>query len=75
MPSVYELFGDGAWVVPNVNLKPFLKTLEGPRLELIFGDAVKLDFTALAPAPNKVVANIPYHITTDLAKADPQLML
>jgi iron complex outermembrane receptor protein/vitamin B12 transporter len=22
MPSVYELFGDGAWVVPNVNLKP-----------------------------------------------------
>jgi len=22
MPSVYELFGDGAWVIPNVNLKP-----------------------------------------------------
>ncbi len=50
----------------DTDLKPFLKTLEGPRLELIFGDAVKLDFTALAPAPNKVVANIPYHITTPL---------
>ncbi|KUK40235.1 MAG: Ribosomal RNA small subunit methyltransferase A [Synergistales bacterium 54_24] len=50
----------------DTDLKPFLRILEGPRLELIFGDAVKLDFTALAPAPNKVVANIPYHITTPL---------
>ncbi len=50
----------------DTDLKPFLRMLEGPRLELIFGDAVRLDFTALTPTPNKLVANIPYHITTPL---------
>ncbi|MBQ9565811.1 MAG: ribosomal RNA small subunit methyltransferase A [Synergistaceae bacterium] len=36
------------------------------RLSLHWGDAVRLDYAALLPFPNKVVANIPYNITTPL---------
>lgn len=37
---------------------------EKPNAELIFGDAVNIDFAALAPAPNKLVANLPYNVAT-----------
>jgi len=33
-----------------------------PNTTLHMGDAVKLDFTTLDPAPNKVVANLPYGV-------------
>jgi 16S rRNA (adenine1518-N6/adenine1519-N6)-dimethyltransferase len=39
---------------------------EEPRLHLIWGDAMKVDYGALSPFPNKIVANIPYNITTPL---------
>ncbi len=36
------------------------------RFSLIWEDALALDYTALSPHPGKVVANIPYNITTPL---------
>ncbi|MCX8569468.1 MULTISPECIES: 16S rRNA (adenine(1518)-N(6)/adenine(1519)-N(6))-dimethyltransferase RsmA [Hyphomicrobiales] len=36
------------------------------RLEVISGDALKTDFTALASGPVKIVANLPYNIGTEL---------
>ena len=36
------------------------------RLLLHWGDAVRYDYGSLSPFPNKVVANIPYNITTPL---------
>lgn len=33
-----------------------------PNADLIFGDAVNIDFAALTPAPNKLVANLPYSV-------------
>jgi 16S rRNA (adenine1518-N6/adenine1519-N6)-dimethyltransferase len=36
------------------------------RLTVIEGDARKLDITALAPAPRRVVANLPYNVATPL---------
>lgn len=36
------------------------------RLCLHWGDAVKYDYPSLSPFPNKVIANIPYNITTPL---------
>jgi 16S rRNA (adenine1518-N6/adenine1519-N6)-dimethyltransferase len=39
---------------------------EQPRLDVIWSDAMKVDYGALVPFPNKVVANIPYNITTPL---------
>ena len=36
------------------------------RLQIHWGDAVKYDYSSLTPFPNKVVANIPYNITTPL---------
>jgi 16S rRNA (adenine1518-N6/adenine1519-N6)-dimethyltransferase len=36
------------------------------RLELIDGDALKLDPAELTPAPRKIVANLPYNIATAL---------
>ena len=35
-------------------------------LSLHWGDAVKFDYASLNPFPNKVIANIPYNITTPL---------
>ena len=35
-------------------------------VNLIFGDALELDLAALAPAPTKLVANLPYNIATPL---------
>jgi 16S rRNA (adenine1518-N6/adenine1519-N6)-dimethyltransferase len=36
------------------------------RLELVEGDALKVDPAALAPAPRRIVANLPYNIATAL---------
>jgi 16S rRNA (adenine1518-N6/adenine1519-N6)-dimethyltransferase len=36
------------------------------KLELVEGDALKLDPAALTPAPRKIVANLPYNIATAL---------
>jgi 16S rRNA (adenine1518-N6/adenine1519-N6)-dimethyltransferase len=35
-------------------------------VELVFGDALRLDLTALDPAPTKFVANLPYNVATPL---------
>lgn len=37
-----------------------------PQVELIFADAMQLDYRALAPAPTAMVANLPYSIATPL---------
>ncbi|MBQ7154240.1 MAG: ribosomal RNA small subunit methyltransferase A [Synergistaceae bacterium] len=49
-------------------LKPELEELSrnDNRLVLHWGDAVKHDYASLVPFPNKVIANIPYNITTPL---------
>jgi 16S rRNA (adenine1518-N6/adenine1519-N6)-dimethyltransferase len=35
-------------------------------VELLFGDALRLDLSALEPHPNKLVANLPYNVATPL---------
>ena len=48
------------------SLQPFLEELSGnyDNLRLFWGDALKTDFhESFDPTPNKMVANIPYHIT------------
>ncbi|MBQ3654903.1 MAG: ribosomal RNA small subunit methyltransferase A [Synergistaceae bacterium] len=49
-------------------LRPELEELarENDRLRLHWGDAVRFDYESLKPFPNKVIANIPYNITTPL---------
>ena len=49
-------------------LRPELEELarSDERLVLHFADAVKFDYPSLKPFPNKVIANIPYNITTPL---------
>jgi 16S rRNA (adenine1518-N6/adenine1519-N6)-dimethyltransferase len=37
-----------------------------PRLTVLWDDAVRANYGSLSPFPNKVVANIPYNITTPL---------
>ncbi|MGF1629551.1 MAG: 16S rRNA (adenine(1518)-N(6)/adenine(1519)-N(6))-dimethyltransferase RsmA [Kiloniellaceae bacterium] len=36
------------------------------RLEVVEGDALKLDLTAIGPAPRQIVSNLPYNISTAL---------
>jgi 16S rRNA (adenine1518-N6/adenine1519-N6)-dimethyltransferase len=45
-------------------LRPALQASVGglPNVQLHWGDAMRIDLTALAPAPSKVVANLPYSI-------------
>ncbi|MCC7305083.1 MAG: 16S rRNA (adenine(1518)-N(6)/adenine(1519)-N(6))-dimethyltransferase RsmA [Alphaproteobacteria bacterium] len=43
-----------------------LQELEDRRLEIIQGDALETDLTALEPAPRAIVANLPYNIATPL---------
>ncbi len=43
-------------------LEPHLVAIEGT--DLHWGDALRLDVGALEPAPNKLVANLPYNIAT-----------
>jgi 16S rRNA (adenine1518-N6/adenine1519-N6)-dimethyltransferase len=38
----------------------------GDRVEVTFGDALRVDLGALSPAPDKLVANLPYAIATPL---------
>ena len=46
---------------------PLLASLNGrANATVSFGDAMKLDLAALAPAPNKLVANLPYGIAATL---------
>ena len=49
-------------------MRPELEEIAGndTRLALHWGDAVKFAYGTLSPFPNKVVANIPYNITTPL---------
>jgi 16S rRNA (adenine1518-N6/adenine1519-N6)-dimethyltransferase len=44
----------------------FAERIEAGRLLLIEGDALDLDLPDLVPAPYRVVANIPYHITSPI---------
>jgi len=37
-----------------------------PNVSLVFGDALRLDLAALAPAATKLVANLPYNVATPL---------
>jgi 16S rRNA (adenine1518-N6/adenine1519-N6)-dimethyltransferase len=49
-------------------LEPHLRErLQGrPNVEVVLGDALRLDLAALAPAPTKLVANLPYNVATPL---------
>ena len=49
-------------------LRPELEELaqKDSRLILHWGDAVKFEYESLVPFPNKIIANIPYNITTPL---------
>lgn len=49
-------------------LRPELEEIaeKDSRFNLHWGDAVKYDYESLSPFPNKVIANIPYNITTPL---------
>ena len=46
-------------------LTDLVKAANG-KLQIIEGDAMKTDLTALAPAPRAVVANLPYNVGTEL---------
>jgi 16S rRNA (adenine1518-N6/adenine1519-N6)-dimethyltransferase len=46
-------------------LEPLAESEEG-RVDLVWGDAMKVDLRGLAPAPTKMVANLPYSIATPL---------
>ena len=46
------------------SLEPHLRDL--PRVDLHWGDALRLDLGALEPPPHKLVANLPYNIATPL---------
>jgi 16S rRNA (adenine1518-N6/adenine1519-N6)-dimethyltransferase len=50
------------------SLEPHLRErLAGrPNVDLVFGDALRLDLAALAPPPRNLVANLPYNIATPL---------
>ena len=41
-------------------------TEELGNVDLVWGDAMKVDLSALAPAPNRMVSNLPYSIATPL---------
>ena len=67
-----ELLGRGCsrlyTVELDIRLKGSLEKLASdcPRLQIVWGDAVRIDYGEFSPFPNKVVANIPYNITTPL---------
>ncbi len=53
----------------DTRLEPWLTPLEAAypdRFKIIWGDALECRLSSLSPVPNKVVANIPYNITTRL---------
>lgn len=44
----------------------FAEPIDAGRLRLIEGDALDLEMTELVPSPYRVVANLPYHITSPI---------
>jgi 16S rRNA (adenine1518-N6/adenine1519-N6)-dimethyltransferase len=40
--------------------------LAGPRLRVVEGDALGMDYAALVPAPRQVIANLPYNVASPL---------
>jgi 16S rRNA (adenine1518-N6/adenine1519-N6)-dimethyltransferase len=67
------LFLEGATNVIAIEKDPrcleALKSLQdivGNRLTLIEGDALEIDYNQLCPGPKKIVANLPYNISTPL---------
>lgn len=50
------------------SLEPMLRDAIGGRsnVELVWADALDVDFAALMPAPSKLVANLPYNIATPI---------
>jgi 16S rRNA (adenine1518-N6/adenine1519-N6)-dimethyltransferase len=44
----------------------FAEPIDAERLRLIEGDALDLEMTELVPSPYRVVANLPYHITSPI---------
>lgn len=43
-----------------------IKSLVGERLEIINGDALKIDFSKLGNAPRHIISNLPYNISVPL---------
>ena len=37
-----------------------------PHVDVVWGDALRLDLAALSPAPDKLVANLPYNVATPI---------
>ena len=52
----------------DAKLEPHLRERLGGRanVDLVLGDALRLDLAALSPAPQKLVANLPYNVATPL---------
>ena len=51
----------------DLRLEPSLRAIgAAPNVSLHWGDALKLDLTALDPAPTKLVANLPYNVATPI---------
>ena len=49
------------------SLEPHLADLAArPNVDLVWGDALRLDLTTLVPAPGKLVANLPYNVATPI---------
>jgi 16S rRNA (adenine1518-N6/adenine1519-N6)-dimethyltransferase len=50
------------------SLEPHLRAALEPHgnVDLVFGDALRLDLAALEPPPTKLVANLPYNVATPL---------
>jgi 16S rRNA (adenine1518-N6/adenine1519-N6)-dimethyltransferase len=46
------------------SLEPHLPRL--PNLQVVFGDALRVDLASLDPAPNKLVSNLPYNVATPI---------
>jgi 16S rRNA (adenine1518-N6/adenine1519-N6)-dimethyltransferase len=74
-PGLGVLTGYLADRVAHVHTVELDRSLEGfladrlaghANVELQFGDALRLDLSALEPAPTKLVANLPYNIATPL---------
>jgi 16S rRNA (adenine1518-N6/adenine1519-N6)-dimethyltransferase len=43
-----------------------LEAVSAGRLRVVTGDALRLDLTGLAPAPRRIVANLPYNVASPL---------
>jgi 16S rRNA (adenine1518-N6/adenine1519-N6)-dimethyltransferase len=51
----------------DARLEPHLRAIaEAPNVSLHWGDALRLDLARLDPAPNKLVANLPYNVATPI---------